>query len=466
MPAPRALLTRLVIALVAMIVLINVVATTTDAQALTPEEDDFIELINQDRADAGLGPVTEYWDLTDDARAWSDEMLSDGLISHNPDLASITTNWLSLAENVGGGSTVTQLHSAFMASSTHKANILNPAFDHVGVGVTHPSGGSLWVTVDFMDSGGATLNTNPNAPVINVERAAGRDRYATAADISVTMFPTADTVYIATGQNFPDALAAGPAAGHQNAPVLYVKKDSVPQATINELNRLRPETIIVTGGTAVISTKVYNQLATYATSIARRSGSDRYATAAAISKNAFPTSTDVVYVASGATYPGALVAGPAAINDGAPVLLVKPDVLPTVTRNELTRLNPQSIILVGGTLTVSASVEAQLRSYAPKVTRLAGANRWSTGQKVSASTFTPGTSDIVYIAYGYGWPDSVAGTAAAAQAPGPILLLKTYSIPSATRQELARLDPERIMVFGGTAVVADSVVDTLNSYLK
>jgi putative cell wall-binding protein len=466
MPSQRATLTRFVVVLFTMMLLISVVATATDAEALTPEEDDFIELINQERADAGLDPVTEYWDLTNDARAWSDRMMTDGFISHNPNLAGITTNWLSLAENVGVGSTVTQLHSAFMASSTHKANILNPAFDHVGVGVTHPSGGSLWVTIDFMNTNGASLKEDPNAPVINVERAAGRDRYATAADISATMFPTADTVYIATGQNFPDALAAGPAAGHENAPVLYVKKDSVPQATINELNRLKPETIIVTGGTAVVSTKVYNQLASYATNIARRSGPDRYATAAAISKSIFPTSTDVVYVASGATYPGALVAGPAAIKDGAPLLLVKPDVLPTQTRNELVRLNPQSIILVGGTLTVSSSVEAQLRSYAPKVTRLAGANRWSTGQTLSASTFTPGNSDIVYIAYGYGWPDSVAGTAAAAQAPGPILLLKTYSIPSATRAELARLDPERIMVFGGTAVVADSVVDTLNSYVK
>ena len=121
---------------------------------------------------------------------------------------------------------------------------------------------------------------------------------------------------------------------------------------------------------------------------------------------------------------------------------------------------------MGGTGNVSTGVQAQLATYASRVTRQAGSDRWSTGQTVSTRAFTPGTSDIVYIAYGNGWPDSVAGTAAAAQVPGPILLVRTYSIPSATRRELARLSPERIMIFGGTAVVANSVTTTLNTYIK
>ena len=453
-------------ALTSLILLISILSAVAPASALTPEEDAFIELINQERAKVGLDPVTEYWDLTDDARAWSDTMLAQGFPSHNPNLANITTNWLGLAENVGVGASVSELHKAFMGSATHKANILGSSWDQVGVGVTHPAGGDVWVTIDFMDSGGAPLKVDPTAPAIEVERAAGKDRYATAADIAASMFPTADTVYIATGENFPDALAAGPAAGHEDAPVLYVKKNSVPKATIDELNRLDPQKIIVTGGTAVISSSVFNQLAGYATTVMRRSGANRYATAAAISQNAFPANTNVVYVAAGETYPDALVAGPAAISDQAPVLLVKQASVPSHTRNELTRLNPQTIVIVGGTSSVSSAVEAELGTYANTVTRKAGSDRWATGKIVSASAFSPSTSDIVYIAYGNGWPDSVAGTAAASQVPGPILLVKTYSIPSATRAELDRLNPERIMVFGGTAVVADSVLATLNPYLK
>ena len=464
--ATRATAIRGVAVVASLILLISMLMATTHATALSPEEDDFIEHINQERIEAGLNPITEYWDLTDDARAWSDQMHADGFISHNPDLGSATPTWTRIGENVGVGSSVSGLHESFMSSTGHKGNILNPLWDHLGVGVTHPSGGSLWVTIIFMDSGGAPLNDDPTAPAIDVERAAGKDRYATAGEISSAMFPQADTVYIATGENFPDALAAGPAAGHEDAPVLYVKKNSVPQATVDELKRLSPTEIIVTGGTAVISSSVFNELASYTTTIARHSGPNRYATAAAISLNAFAASTDVVYVAAGETFPDALVAGPAAISDHAPLLLVKQNAVPTHTRTELTRLNPESIIIVGGTSIVSPEVEADLGKYASTVTRQAGADRWATGKAVSASAFTPSSSDIAYIAYGKGWPDAVAGTAAAAQVPGPILLVRTYSIPGATRDELARLDPERIMVFGGTAVVADSVVTTLNDYIK
>jgi putative cell wall-binding protein len=465
MPIRNMISARLVSVVASLLLLASIVAATSPVTALTPEEDDFIELINQERAKEGLNPLTEYWDLTDDARDWSDTMQEDGSISHNPDLAGITTNWTTLAENVGVGSRVAELHRWFMESTGHRANILNPSFDHLGVGVTHTSGGRLWVTVTFMDRGSAAPTEDPSVTEIRVERAAGRDRYATAADISSTMFPRADAVYIATGENFPDALASGPAAGHENAPVLYVKKHSVPRATLNELTRLDPGRIIVTGGTAVISDLVFNQLANYTTTIARHSGRDRYATAAIISQNVFPTSTDVVYVANGETYPDALVAGPAAISDSAPLLLVRRNSVPSHTRNELARLDPRTIIIVGGTTNVSPGVEAELKKYASTVTRQAGTDRWATGRAVSTGAFAPDTSDIAYIAYGNGWPDSVAGTAAASQVRGPILLVKSYSLPAATRQELTRLKPERIMVFGGTAVVADSVVTTLNAYV-
>jgi putative cell wall-binding protein len=115
---------------------------------------------------------------------------------------------------------------------------------------------------------------------------------------------------------------------------------------------------------------------------------------------------------------------------------------------------------------VTSGVQAQLASYATNVRRQAGSDRWPTGQTVRTVAFSPGTSNIVSIAFGNGWPDSVAGTAAAAQVPGPILLVQMYSIPSATRQELARLSHGRIMIFGGTAVVANSVTVTLNAYIR
>ncbi|WKZ83493.1 MAG: cell wall-binding repeat-containing protein [Acidimicrobiia bacterium] len=100
----------------------------------------------------------------------------------------------------------------------------------------------------------------------------------------------ADVVYIATGTNFPDALGAGPAAALGNGPILLVQTDAVPSQTTAELNRLKPRLIVIVGGTAVVSTSVENTLKglSFGPTVIRVSGSNRYATAAAISQQAFP----------------------------------------------------------------------------------------------------------------------------------------------------------------------------------
>ncbi|MDP2622993.1 MAG: cell wall-binding repeat-containing protein [Actinomycetota bacterium] len=97
-----------------------------------------------------------------------------------------------------------------------------------------------------------------------------------------------DVVYIATGENYPDALAAGPATGGEG-PILLVTQNSIPQPTIDELIRLNPKTIFIVGGEAVISAAVEAQLDNYTTgAVIRLAGSNRYATAAAISEDTFP----------------------------------------------------------------------------------------------------------------------------------------------------------------------------------
>jgi hypothetical protein len=85
----------------------------------------------------------------------------------------------------------------------------------------------------------------------DVDRIWGADRYETAAAVSEMAFETADTVFLALGTKFPDALVAAAAGGHENAPVLLTRKDVLPSATIAELIRLKPSTVYMGGGTAV-----------------------------------------------------------------------------------------------------------------------------------------------------------------------------------------------------------------------
>ena len=174
--------------------------------------------------------------------------------------------------------------------------------------------------------------------ILPTNRIEGSDRYSTAAAIVQREFAAADTVYVATGLNFPDALAGVPAAANDRAPILLVGKDAIPPATAAQLKRLHPATIKILGGEAVISTGVAAGLRSYAPTVIRLSGSDRFATAAAISHHAFAAGASTIYIATGLNYPDALAGGPAAGADQAPILLVRPDAIPGATRAEIQRI--------------------------------------------------------------------------------------------------------------------------------
>jgi putative cell wall-binding protein len=95
-----------------------------------------------------------------------------------------------------------------------------------------------------------------------VLRLAGADRFATAAAISADTFAAgAPVVYIANGRNFPDALAGAAAAGSLDAPLLLVDRDVIPAPIAAELSRLKPDRIVILGGTGMVSSTTMSALA-------------------------------------------------------------------------------------------------------------------------------------------------------------------------------------------------------------
>lgn len=189
-----------------------------------------------------------------------------------------------------------------------------------------------------------------------VTRLAGANRYATAANIAISGIFTAPVpqVLIATGLGFADALAGGAVGAKTNSPVLLVHPNSLPTETAAALMALEPRNIAVLGGTSAVSDAVLQQLRSYTTGgVNRLSGGDRYATAARLSQVFWPTTSDVVYLATGRNFPDALAGVPAAGRDSAPLLLVEPNCMPEPTRQELDRLQPSTIVVLGGLATVS-----------------------------------------------------------------------------------------------------------------
>jgi putative cell wall-binding protein len=193
--------------------------------------------------------------------------------------------------------------------------------------------------------------------------------------------------------------------------------------------------------------------------VVRVHGQTLWLTAAAMAQYAYPAPMSTVYLATGRDYPDALAAGAATVGGG-PVLLVDRTTVSDAVRRELDRLRPSRIVVVGGTSAVSDAVVAAVRPYADRVDRVAGANRYDTAARLSADSFDPGVP-AVYVATGLNFPDGLAGSAAAARAGGPLLLVTKGSVPGETLAEIRRLRPARIVVLGGTAVVSDDVKNAL-----
>ena len=199
--------------------------------------------------------------------------------------------------------------------------------------------------------------------VAPVTRLAGADRYLTAIEISKEAHPgPVNTVYLAAGTSFVEGLVGGPVAASSGNAILLVPSNKLPSALKSELNRLSPSKIVVLGGGGIVSQSVVDQLESYANSVESIAGSDRYHTGVLVSKHGFPGGAETVLIATGALFPDGLSASGVAGDLHAPVLLVKPDSLPSSVANELVRLDPSQIRILGGSAAISDSVEAAIEN--------------------------------------------------------------------------------------------------------
>jgi uncharacterized protein YkwD len=124
---------------------------TLGLSACTPEAYSSFDMVNNSRWQAGRAPVEWQQDLWFKAQAWADQLAKDGYLHHS----NLTDGvghlpWRKLGENIGVGWTIQGVHNAFMNSTGHRANILDPAYNYAAVGVTQDAFGRYWVVQVFM----------------------------------------------------------------------------------------------------------------------------------------------------------------------------------------------------------------------------------------------------------------------------------------------------------------------------
>jgi putative cell wall-binding protein len=320
----------------------------------------------------------------------------------------------------------------------------------------------------------------PAGAAATTQRYGGADRYETAALAALDSYTSGanQNIVLASGENFPDGLAAATLSGAANAPLLLTARDSLPASTANAIGNLGGATpglvtIHVVGGTSAISQNVRNQLTGLGYKLNEIGGANRYETAAnvaaaarTIAGNGLFQGLRTAIVVTGENFPDALSAGALAHAFDVPVLLTASGSLSAEASAALDAGNIQQVFVVGGTSAVSAGVVSAIEAKGISVIRLSGANRFGTAAAVSnrltAEVIAGGAGwdgDEFTLAYGLNFPDALAASQVASLNQAPILL--TGSVPTDTCNVLTNNSPvSKLFVLGGTAVIS---ADTLNA---
>jgi putative cell wall-binding protein len=219
--------------------------------------------------------------------------------------------------------------------------------------------------------------------------------------------------------------------------------------------RIEPgETDTVPGGSALATHDV--SPAAGVDPVRRIAGADRYATAIAASRDAFPSSDSAraVVLAGADGFADALSGAPLAGARGGPVLLTDPAALPASVESDIDRVLPSGgrVYVLGGDDAVSPAVAGRLSSRGYAVRRIAGADRYATSVAVANELGHPAT---VVLADGSDFPDALSGGVAAARLHGAVLLTDGSTLPPSVRTELADHRPSTRYAVGAPAAGAD-----------
>jgi putative cell wall-binding protein len=298
------------------------------------------------------------------------------------------------------------------------------------------------------------------------KRIAGSNRYGTMKAIVEAYtkykawFATGDrnasiqmrVAVLASGENYPDALAANGLAGSLNAPVILTEKGKLTTQAKELLQALSVQTVFIMGGTSSVSQEVEDAVKALHIATSRVAGTDRQGTSLAAYKlidgNWYKNSgaKDLI-IASGANYADALSISPYAYRVGAPIVLTKAD--GTLTDEAIDEIAKnkyiERVIILGGKDSVKSSVVDAVEKYDKygrrnfEFVRLGGENRYKTSALIAEwevkewyanNAWGEFSFDTCYVADGENYPDALAGGQLAGgywndtYMPAPLLLVK------------------------------------------
>lgn len=288
---------------------------------------------------------------------------------------------------------------------------------------------------------------------VDVSRVSGNDRYDTAIEISKKSFETAENVVLASGEQFPDALAGGVLASVLKAPVLLTKSSEMSSKVSDEIKRLKAKNIYILGGENSVSREIESNLAKEY-KIKRISGTDRYDTSVRIANEIRDiTKKTELAVASGKSFADALSAAPALAKQQIPIILTdgdKPE-FNTMNLNKLYSIDVKYVI--GG--------ENSVPNKFATATRIAGSDRYQTSVEVAKRFYKDSKNAL--LASGMVFPDGLSSISLAMKNDAPVLLTSRNSLPTSVDKYIKESKVESLTIVGGFGSVSSSIENDIKT---
>ncbi|WP_347548440.1 cell wall-binding repeat-containing protein [Pseudalkalibacillus hwajinpoensis] len=317
---------------------------------------------------------------------------------------------------------------------------------------------SININADFSEEDGRASDHDPVLAKIQmdnkVDRTSGETRYETAVEISKKGWESADTIVLARGDKFPDALTGAPLAYKHDAPILLTEQNRLNAAVKKEIERLGATKAIILGGTSAISSYTEYELKGLGLKVDRIAGEDRYETAVNIAAK-LDGSPEKSILANAFNFPDALSVASYAAKNGYPIVLTNDDKLPAVSKKILSTTDEQ--IVVGGENAINADIFESLSN----AVRYSGDDRYATSAAI-ATVLTP-DADTAVVATGVKFADALAGSVLAAKEDAAILLVKKDDIPGEISDAIEENDINSFHILGGTNAVSEEVMNELES---
>lgn len=299
--------------------------------------------------------------------------------------------------------------------------------------------------------------TSENVFADNVYRIFGATRYDTSFKIADATkasycFDKFDTIIVASGKNFADALAGSYLAYKKQAPILMTNGTNAEDVKLYIRNTLNPGgTVYLLGGTSAVPDTLSTGLSDF--HVKRLSGKTRYETNLEILKEAGVTNEELL-VCTGKKFADSL-SGSAVKK---PILLVSNE-LSAAQQDYLSSLSGKQFYVLGGAGAVNETIVSQLSDYGT-VERIGGSTRYETSVMIAEKFFKSPQSAVV--AYAKNFPDGLCGgpLAVSTLMNSPLILTSQGKETAATGYLNANQINEGA-VLGGSGLITDPMTVTL-----